>query len=1551
MLPAQDLKPNTVYNIKIIVKGADISVYRDGALMLKTSYATFNASGQVGFYAGGFDYLLFDDIEFKVPTTDVVGIQLDRQSLNMVVDEETVLSVTFDPSDAAERGLIWQSSNPKAATVDENGKITALAKGETTITVTSVANPGASASAVVMVSDILLFADFDSGANGWPVDPNRSIVTVDGNKKYRIVNGASALHPKLFTSYDLSFELKMPAVTPQTGTFYIYDRSATGTSGKVGYRKLGDGTAQWILYDPSWQVLAKKDVPHEDLLPGATYQVRMIVDGASIRVFVDGELKLSGNDPNHHPSGTIGFYVSGFNEMWFDNVTFTLIERNAAATELFYDDFENGNFDRWTDPLNAGKWYIATEGSNHVLRSDNAGLGSENIIFAGNTEWENYSVEAEVKLVNAVAGGTRGSGILARVSDLNRFYLLRLNQAGSVDLMRKNGTYTTLASKPFTVAIGETYALKLIVDGNKLSAYVDDELMFSVVDGDLPAGKIGLRAYGHSVAIDHVRVTMLEANKTALLDRINEATVLMKQQYTELSWQQFQTALDAANETYESRSATQPEVNDSMNALSRALAGLIKPGRTDGMLEEVPYKMDVSNQAGWWGPLKTKNGITYMAFNEPSLRPGYHYIAVAIKDENGDWKKIPAMNGTTRAEFINDLGHNQPSIALDGDGNLHMFASMHHEGWKYFRSDPVSGTLQNRSSSLPNQAGLYTYPVVTNAPNGDLWLLIRSGGTDRRIGELFQYNSADGEWSKVAAFANEQNRSVYPDDIKVDAEGNVHILFEWAPYPANAIRHVLTYAKYVSSEGKVYKADGTELAFPLTTATGDIIQPLTEGENFQSNEGVQSAKLVLDDNNRPLVAYRYKTAANPDIFEVKFARFDGGEWIRETVFSLADTKAAIDITSHGSEIRIYYATAAGADRARVSVFADGVWQHDVLAPGIPIERLSVESSAPGSDILYLTDITNTRLYYGRKDSVIVAPELPPVWSDGVLSATNVSASGVTLTWSGISEDEVLSGYRLYNGSNEIIELSGDVTSYRVTGLTADTAYTFKVEAGSNKNVWSTNGPSVNVRTAADADFTDLQDAINQAQLLTETSVGTEPGEVSQDALDALSAAIEAAQVVLGNLNATQSEINNARDDLLSAVEQFEASIIVAPELPPVWSDGVLSATNVGVSAVTLTWSGISEDEAVSGYKLYNGSNEIIELSGDVTSYRVTGLTADTAYTFKVEAGSNKNVWSTNGPSVTVRTSADVCYSCMPVDPVTPPVQEPEKSVDPVVPVESQRAKFLARKGLEIPGRLSIGGSTVEVARDPAAAETLLREPITITLSYEPARSNVALLGVYYFNETTGHWEYVGAITEGASHQFKVTVRHAGIYSVMEYDRSFDDVPQKHWAHLALKEMAAKHIVNGVSDRLFKPTGMTTRAEFATLLVRALGLQSAGAHSFADVPSDAWYASAVGAANEANLIKGVSANEFGPDKMISREEMAVMLVRAYEYANGKLPVLEQGAAPLNDSNRISSWAESEVAAAIALGLMQGKGQGYFDPKTPTQRAESIQAVWNLLQLIK
>ncbi|MCA0753539.1 Ig-like domain-containing protein [Paenibacillus sp. N4] len=331
-LPAQELLPNTVYNVKIIVKGAEISVYADGKLKLKATDPGFNASGKVGFYSGGFDYLLFDDIKFSVPTTDVAGLLLDKTSINMVVDEKQQLQVQFDPSDAANRSVDWQSAHPEIASVDENGTITALAKGETVVTVTSIANPAASASVRILVSDILHSTDFDSGANGWPVDPNRSIVTVNGNKMYKIVKGASALHPKLFTGYDLSFRLKTPAEMPELGTFYVYDRSASGSSGKIGYKKFADGTSQWILYDPNWAVLKTINLPYEDLKANTEYNLRIMVDGASIRVFVNGELRLEGSDPKHNPSGTVGFYVGGFSEFWFDDVKFTLIDRTAPVT-------------------------------------------------------------------------------------------------------------------------------------------------------------------------------------------------------------------------------------------------------------------------------------------------------------------------------------------------------------------------------------------------------------------------------------------------------------------------------------------------------------------------------------------------------------------------------------------------------------------------------------------------------------------------------------------------------------------------------------------------------------------------------------------------------------------------------------------------------------------------------------------------------------------------------------------------------------------------------------------------------------------------------------------------------------------------------------------------------------------------------------------------------------------------------------------------------------------------------------------------------------------
>ncbi|WP_158302107.1 glycosyl hydrolase family 28-related protein [Paenibacillus mesophilus] len=88
---------------------------------------------------------------------------------------------------------------------------------------------------------------------------------------------------------------------------------------------------------------------------------------------------------------------------------------------------------------------------------------------------------------------------------------------------------------------------------------------------------------------------------------------------------------------------------------------------------------------------------------------------------------------------------------------------------------------------------------------------------------------------------------------------------------------------------------------------------------------------------------------------------------------------------------------------------------------------------------------------------------------------------------------------------------------------------------------------------------------------------------------------------------------------------------------PSWTNGNLTASNVTGAGVTLTWSGASDNVGVSGYKvLQNG----VELATVVAStyggtYHVTGLIANTPYTFKIEARDAAGNWSTDGPGKTV----------------------------------------------------------------------------------------------------------------------------------------------------------------------------------------------------------------------------------------------------------------------------------------------------------------------------
>ncbi|WP_256759305.1 S-layer homology domain-containing protein [Cohnella sp. WQ 127256] len=240
------------------------------------------------------------------------------------------------------------------------------------------------------------------------------------------------------------------------------------------------------------------------------------------------------------------------------------------------------------------------------------------------------------------------------------------------------------------------------------------------------------------------------------------------------------------------------------------------------------------------------------------------------------------------------------------------------------------------------------------------------------------------------------------------------------------------------------------------------------------------------------------------------------------------------------------------------------------------------------------------------------------------------------------------------------------------------------------------------------------------------------------------------------------------------------------------------------------------------------------------------------------------------------------------------------------------------------------------------------KPVRVVLPYDPAH-NAELIGIYYYNETKRDWEYVGGIVDSAKGLISVELSHFSKYAVMEFNKSFTDLPSGHWAERAIKALAAKHVVSGADGESFKPDGLTTRAEFTAMLVRSFGLTvSKAGVPFKDIASNSWYSDAVRAAYEAGIIQGVAADRFDPNAQITREQMATLIVRAADYAKRELIVGNPGLSGYHDSDKVSGWATKAVDQAIQAGLMKGKKAGMFSPSDKVTRAETAQAIWNLLQ---
>ncbi|MEA4920190.1 MAG: S-layer homology domain-containing protein [Clostridiaceae bacterium] len=179
-----------------------------------------------------------------------------------------------------------------------------------------------------------------------------------------------------------------------------------------------------------------------------------------------------------------------------------------------------------------------------------------------------------------------------------------------------------------------------------------------------------------------------------------------------------------------------------------------------------------------------------------------------------------------------------------------------------------------------------------------------------------------------------------------------------------------------------------------------------------------------------------------------------------------------------------------------------------------------------------------------------------------------------------------------------------------------------------------------------------------------------------------------------------------------------------------------------------------------------------------------------------------------------------------------------------------------------------------------------------------------------------------------------------IYNVAEFTDA-----KGTWYEAQANEMASRKILTGITKGTFDGDNAITRAEFAAVLVRALGLPQSAAGSFSDVSSSSWYNGYVGSAYKTGIITGRSSTVFDPDANITREEAMAMLARAAKVSGYKGLGADTGT--YSDLDKISSWAKDAVSFNLENGLILGS-EGKIHPNDLITRAETATAVLRFLQ---
>ncbi|MFD2115593.1 InlB B-repeat-containing protein [Paenibacillus yanchengensis] len=263
------------------------------------------------------------------------------------------------------------------------------------------------------------------------------------------------------------------------------------------------------------------------------------------------------------------------------------------------------------------------------------------------------------------------------------------------------------------------------------------------------------------------------------------------------------------------------------------------------------------------------------------------------------------------------------------------------------------------------------------------------------------------------------------------------------------------------------------------------------------------------------------------------------------------------------------------------------------------------------------------------------------------------------------------------------------------------------------------------------------------------------------------------------------------------------------------------------------------------------------------------------------------------------------------------------------------------------------GSVIEVTKNTKGS---FAAPITITMKFDPKTvdSTNTKLVIVGLDEKTNKWVEldnvkVNYITGTISGTTMDVTKFAVMKEQLEIKPEIKPVVELkdivgHWAEQNINKLIRLGAVNGFVDQTFMPDSNVTRAQFVTMLVKVLDLEKSSKLRMTDVNGH-WAEDAIAMAVEHGFVQGFEDKTFRPDDVITREQMAVMLVKAFEL-DPKAGALDK---KFKDATKISNWAASYVATAAEHGLLSGFSDGTIKPNANATRAQAVTVIIRALGL--